>query len=146
MRGFKSDDQEPEPTDDLVDVVCMAETDKALLVRMVESNEEHWVPKSALHSSSEVTARGEGGLLVVFKWWHEKHWNGTTPEKTKAKPQGKAIGVSDLGGVQKLLVGKGITVVRFEGDRVVLDAKRLGAFSGKDLTEAVRALDVARRE
>lgn len=53
------------------DVECIAETDKALLVRL--GDEEHWVPKSVVHDDSEIFAKGDVGELVVMEWFAKKN-------------------------------------------------------------------------
>lgn len=53
------------------DVECIAETDKAILVRL--GDEEHWVPKSVVLDESEVFEKGGIGALVVEEWFARKN-------------------------------------------------------------------------
>lgn len=53
------------------DAECIAETDKAILVRL--DGEEHWIPKSVVHDDSEVFANGDAGELVVMEWFAKKN-------------------------------------------------------------------------
>lgn len=49
------------------------ETDKALLVKLVDEGVPRWVPKSAIHDDSEVYSMKSGdGELVVEEWYAEK--------------------------------------------------------------------------
>lgn len=51
----------------------MRETAKALLVYLEGEQRELWVPKSVIHSDSEVWSSSQvAGELVVFYWWAEK--------------------------------------------------------------------------
>lgn len=56
------------------DVICVRETDKALLVKF--ENKEAWVPKSQLHpEENEIRESGDMGMLVVRRWIAEqKGW------------------------------------------------------------------------
>ena len=53
------------------DVEAVGQTEKALLVRFDEDDEE-WVPQSQIHEDSEVWNKGDVGLLVVTEWWSQK--------------------------------------------------------------------------
>lgn len=48
---------------------CTVQTRKAILVKYGER--EMWIPRSALHSTSEVGMRAQTGKLVVQTWWAE---------------------------------------------------------------------------
>ena len=48
------------------DVVCKAETDKAILVEI--GGEEHWIPQSQILDDSQVWRKGDEGELVVTEW------------------------------------------------------------------------------
>lgn len=52
--------------------VCIAETDKAILVNVPDEDKEVWVPKSMVHDDSEVYAKGHRGELVVKSWLANK--------------------------------------------------------------------------
>ena len=52
------------------DVLCKAETDKAVLCD-VQGNEV-WIPKGQIHDDSEVFARNGKGRLVVTQWIAEQ--------------------------------------------------------------------------
>lgn len=48
-------------------------TDKALLIEIDDLDAEVWIPKSAIHSNSEVWKIGqEEGDVVVHRWFAEK--------------------------------------------------------------------------
>ena len=53
-------------------VVCVAETDKAICVSSPLFDEDEWVPKSQVHDDSEVWKEGQEGDLVVKDWIAEK--------------------------------------------------------------------------
>lgn len=56
----------------LGDATCLAETDKAIKVKL--DDEEFWVPKSVVHDDSEVYSLKNGaGSLVVKQWWAVKN-------------------------------------------------------------------------
>lgn len=66
-------DGDPRDRDDpveLPDAFAKRETAKALLV--VVDGEEHWLPKSQIHSDSEVYADGHRGKLVITAWIAEQ--------------------------------------------------------------------------
>jgi hypothetical protein len=64
---------DPEPSFQAEDVLCLQETDKALLCLI--DGEETWVPQSQILEDSEVYAKGHEGTLVVTKWFaHKKGW------------------------------------------------------------------------
>ena len=52
-------------------VVCLRETEKALLV-LLTNDKEVWVPKSCLGDDSEVHGEDDAGTLVVKRWWLDK--------------------------------------------------------------------------
>lgn len=49
-------------------VFCVAETEKAVLVRLTD-DEEYWVPKSVIGEDSEVQGHNDRGVLVVADWF-----------------------------------------------------------------------------
>jgi len=52
---------------------CVKETDLALLVALIEMDDElRWIPKSQVHEDSEVCAVGDEGMLVVPEWLYRK--------------------------------------------------------------------------
>lgn len=56
----------------------LRQSDKAIMVELVEVGEEIWVPKSVIHDDSEVYGDDVGpdglsGDLVVKQWWAEKN-------------------------------------------------------------------------
>lgn len=57
----------PSPTVEFNRVQAVAETEKALCVRIDE--DDYWVPKSQIDASSEVSEEGHCGTLVVSEWW-----------------------------------------------------------------------------
>ena len=58
----------------LGDATCLAETEKAIKVKLEDADEEFWVPKSVVHDDSEVYSMKNGsGSLVVKQWWAEKN-------------------------------------------------------------------------
>ena len=64
-----------DPTESVNDVLCIRETEKALLVR-TKKGKELWLPKSQIHKDSEVQAMDEGGTLIVSKWiYDQKEWD-----------------------------------------------------------------------
>ena len=55
------------------DVLCVRQTDKAILV--VVDGAEEWVPQSQIDEDSEVWQEGDEGTLVVSGWFaHKKGW------------------------------------------------------------------------
>lgn len=150
-RGFKDEDASDEGVD-VGEVQLVKETNLAILISMLDTGTEIWVPKSVL--IADPGSEGSVGVLVLKTWWHDQHWDGVVraSAKPQAKPEpkaSKAIGVSDLAQVQKLLEGKGITRIDFmqgSPNRTVRIESEEGGLTGKDLTEVVRALDKARRE
>lgn len=70
--GRSVHDMEP---DDLWEekVEVQAVTAKALLVRY--EGEDQWIPLSQVHKDSEVTKKGDSGLLIIPLWLaKEKGW------------------------------------------------------------------------
>jgi len=63
MRKYDPTRDEPET---IADVICMRETDKALLCTI--DGAEVWIPKSQLLAGNEVDARGCQGDLVIPRW------------------------------------------------------------------------------
>lgn len=148
MRTINDERPEPEAADQVFEVAEVEhDSGDAILVVMHEDGDKRWIPKSVVHSSSVVQGVGDCGPLTLHAWWlkaHSDEWG--HPGSPKGKPgTGKAIGVSDLGQVQKLLQGKGIDQITFGRGRVVLGTPS-GTYAGRDLVEAVRTLDRARRE
>ena len=52
--------------------VAVKESDKAVLVQIIEMEKEVWVPKSQIHDDSEVWKADQSGDLVVTNWYAEK--------------------------------------------------------------------------
>ena len=52
------------------DVLCLRQTDKAILV--IVDGEEEWVPQSQVDDDSEVWQEGDEGTLVVSGWFADK--------------------------------------------------------------------------
>lgn len=52
--------------------VALRESDKALLVQIIEMEKEVWVPKSQIHDDSEVWKSDQSGNLVVTNWYADK--------------------------------------------------------------------------
>jgi hypothetical protein len=50
----------------LSDCECTAETERAILVEV--NAEEMWFPKTQIDESSEVTTKGDRGVLVISNW------------------------------------------------------------------------------
>jgi hypothetical protein len=50
---------------------CKVETEKVILC-VLETGDELWVPKSLLESDSQVTQRGDEGELAVPWWFAER--------------------------------------------------------------------------
>jgi pectate lyase len=48
------------------DVLCMAETEDAILVEI--EGEDIWIPKSQVDDDSEVYGKGHDGRLVITAW------------------------------------------------------------------------------
>lgn len=53
-------------TVDIRNVVCTAETEKALLCEI--AGEEYWIPKSQVDDDSEVYMQGTEGTLIITEW------------------------------------------------------------------------------
>ena len=53
------------------DVLCIAETPKAILCRFVDDR-EHWIPLSQVSVKSEVQEMGDEGTLIISEWLAEK--------------------------------------------------------------------------
>jgi len=51
-------------------VICKAETDKAILVEI--EGEEVWIPQSQVDDDSHVWAKGDEGLLIISDWIAEQ--------------------------------------------------------------------------
>lgn len=51
----------------LRDVTCTVETELAIQI-----DDEHWIPKSAIHDNSEVYQLDDEGDLVVEGWFAKK--------------------------------------------------------------------------
>lgn len=55
---------------DVADVEVIRETDKAICVwNSREFRGEAWIPKSQIHVESEVSHRGQSGMLIVKCWF-----------------------------------------------------------------------------
>lgn len=52
------------------DVLCKAETDKAIKV-IIEGTEE-WIPKTHVSDDSEVYKKDDEGRLIITKWLAEQ--------------------------------------------------------------------------
>lgn len=153
-RGFKSEDRTPDPSP-AEEVEVIQETQLAILCEFKDGTGQAWVPKSVLHTDSEVTGKEDVGLLVVQQWWLNKNTWGDerhAPSKPAAAKKGTAtaLGVSDMAKVQKLLQGKGIESVFF-GRSVNVDFRlvpggAIRTISRPDLVQAVRAVDAERKE
>lgn len=57
---------------DVGQAVVLKESDKALLVQIIDLEEEIWVPKSQIHDDSEVFKSDQSGKLVVTTWFANK--------------------------------------------------------------------------
>jgi hypothetical protein len=54
---------------DVGEVVCIAETAKAVLVEWTDSDEQSWIPKSCLkEDDNEISCLGDRGVLVIPRW------------------------------------------------------------------------------
>jgi hypothetical protein len=51
-------------------VIVKAATEKAILVETGEG--QHWVPRSLLKDGTDVSERGDEGVIVVPGWFAEK--------------------------------------------------------------------------
>lgn len=60
------------PDEVSIDVTVIAQTDKALRVRLEEDDRELWVPQSQISDNSEVWKNGDFGELVISRWFAEK--------------------------------------------------------------------------
>lgn len=49
---------------------CVHETELAILVKLPGGRE--WIPKSQVHSDSEVVAIGDTGILAITEWFADK--------------------------------------------------------------------------
>lgn len=69
------DGDESEGADFEVDQV-LQESEKAIQVVLSETGDVAWVPKSVIHTDSEVYEKPEDGkgdgTLIVYTWWAEK--------------------------------------------------------------------------
>jgi hypothetical protein len=48
------------------DVICKAETDRAILVEI--EGDDFWIPQSQVDDDSEVWRKGDEGTLVITEW------------------------------------------------------------------------------
>ena len=67
-----------ERTATLREVICIAQTDKAIKVRDIDDpfDTGFWVPQSVVHDDSEVYRLEDEGTLVVLRWWAvENGWD-----------------------------------------------------------------------
>lgn len=73
--GFDGEDQdegdEPEGADFQVERVNQ-EREKAIEVVLLDTGDLKWIPKSVLHSDSEVVEMGDKGKLVIHTWFAEQ--------------------------------------------------------------------------
>ena len=53
------------------DVVCIKETDAALLIRL-EDDTEHWIPLSQLSKDSDVSNEDDEGTITLTRWIAEQ--------------------------------------------------------------------------
>jgi len=53
------------------DVVCIKETDAALLIRL-EDGTEHWIPRSQLSKDSDVSNEDDEGAITLTRWIAEQ--------------------------------------------------------------------------
>ena len=51
---------------------CIRETEKGILVRLPDHDEEVWLAKSQLHDDSDVYSHGDTGNLIVSRWMAEQ--------------------------------------------------------------------------
>jgi len=51
---------------------CVQEFENNIIVVVDEDFEEHSIPKSQLHSDSDVRALGDSGNLIITKWIAER--------------------------------------------------------------------------
>lgn len=68
--------KEDDKTVAIDDVVCMKETEKAILIEPagVEDAEKYsmWIPRSQIHTTSGVNIRNDLGVLVISEWIYNK--------------------------------------------------------------------------
>lgn len=73
--GFDGEDEdhgdEPQGADFQVDKV-LQESPKAIQVSLQETGDLKWIPKSVLHSDSEIVEMGDVGKLVIHLWFAEQ--------------------------------------------------------------------------
>lgn len=60
----------PKETVEFDDVLCIAETDEAILVEI--DGDQHWIPQSQVNDDSEVWSKGDEGTLIITRWIAEK--------------------------------------------------------------------------
>jgi hypothetical protein len=63
------------PADDvvLVEVEVLRESEKALLVRPRDGDEDVWIPKTQIHEDSEVfSLKSSPGTMMVTRWIAEQ--------------------------------------------------------------------------
>lgn len=54
---------------DVGEVVCIRETNMAVLVEWLDSDEQSWIPKSCLkEDDNEINSLGDRGVLVIPRW------------------------------------------------------------------------------
>ena len=54
------------------DVVCLKETEKAVLVSCDEFPQDIWIPVSQISDDSDVFAEGHEGDLIITRWIAEQ--------------------------------------------------------------------------
>lgn len=59
-----------DPTAEFEDVKVIGESELALQCRI--EGKLHWIPKSQIHSDSEVYQQGDEGTLIVSEWIAEQ--------------------------------------------------------------------------
>jgi len=67
----RDDRDEPEGADFRIEKV-LQESPKALQVVLEDTGDIKWVPKSVIHTNSEVYKMGDTGKLVIFMWFAEQ--------------------------------------------------------------------------
>lgn len=51
---------------EIEDVICLADTDKAILVEI--DGTQTWIPQSQVSENSEVWKKGDSGILIITEW------------------------------------------------------------------------------
>ena len=71
MTRFRDDDEDDDGVN-VGEVVCIRETDLAILVRFEQDGNEVWFPKSTIHHTSDVFEGDDAGALVLQTWFAEE--------------------------------------------------------------------------